>query len=426
MTNASKVAYKNGNVIYWFILLFIPFGLFFYKYTGYEFYDEAALVTLLAYMLLTVKKYPKEALICGLLFVFYILYSLYLGLNIPKACFLDMLQQAKPYIAFYCTYTMAIIIKDKKYAKIRKYVIAFAIFLFVLMAQRFTTRHGQIPIIGHPTFGATCSFVLALLYLLFSKQTKKDKYIALLIMAIGLLSGRSKFYGDFILYVFLFFFLKKKLSFNLKYLVIGALVVGIVLIFTWEKFDYYFIAGMDDPNNIRALLTKNTPVIMNEYFPFGSGFATFGNVTSSDYFSPLYLSHGFEKVTAYGGLYAGNAFFLADSFLPNLAQYGYFGLIFFCAFWYKRWKEVKRINNATAYKTALFIMGILFAENLADTMYMSNRGMMLFILLGLILNPQAELNKFMHVGGNIKERTLVQEGAIEGDRENKEHTILNS
>ena len=84
---------------------------------------------------------------------------------------------------------------------------------------------------------------------------------------------------------------------------------------------------------------------------------------------------------------------------------------------------MKRINNATAYKTALFIMGILFAENLADTMYISNRGMMLFILLGLILNPQAELNKFMHVGGNIKERVPIQEATIKGDGENKEHAI---
>ena len=404
MINASKVAYKNGNVIYWFILLFIPFGLFFYKYTGYEFYDEAALVLLLAYMILTVKRYPKETLACGLLFVFYILYSLYLGLNIPKACFLDMMQQAKPYIAFYCTYTMAIFIKPNKYKIIRKYIIWFSLFLFVLMTLRFSTIFGQIPIIGHPTNGATCAFVFAFLYLLFSKQRKKDIYIGLAIMSIGLLSTRSKFYGDYLFFIFIFFFLKKKISINIKYILIGSILLLIILFFTWEKFNFYFIDGMDDPNNIRALFIKNTPKVMNDFFPFGSGFATFGNITSGTYFSPLYYGYGFDKVEAYGGFYEGHVFFLADTYIPNLAQYGYFGLVLFILFWYKRWKEIKKVNNAIAYKISIMILMILFVENIADTMYMSNRGMLLFILLGLILNPSSRYNKYMQVGSIIHDR----------------------
>lgn len=399
MTKINSAIYKNGNVIYWFILLFITFGLFFYKFTGFELYDEVALVSLLVYFILTTRKYPKEILICGLLFLFYFLYSLYIGINTPKACLLDMLQQIKPYLAFYCTYSLFAVIRPSKYRKIRKYVLFFSVFLSILLIIRVATSSVPVPIIGHPTNAATCSFTFALLYLLFSDKKKKNIYIALIIMTVGLLSGRSKFYGSYIMFVFLFFFLKNRIYFNVKYLFMFAILTSVIIYFTWEKLDYYYVSGLDNSYNIRSLLIKKTPEIMNDYFPFGSGYASFGNVTSGTYYSPLYRKYGFEQILSYGGFREGNVFFLGDTFIPNLAQYGYLGLFFFLWFWYRRLREIKKIKDFFVYKIAIFIFFIILIENLADTMYMSNRGMMLFFLLGLILNYNSKYNKFM--GDNV-------------------------
>ena len=399
MTKINSAIYKNGNVIYWFILLFITFGLFFYKFTGFELYDEVALVSLLVYFILTTRKYPKEILICGLLFLFYFLYSLYIGINTPKACLLDMLQQIKPYLAFYCAYSLFAVIRPSKYRKIRKYVLFFSVFLSILLIIRVATSSVPVPIIGHPTNAATCSFTFALLYLLFSDKKKKNIYIALIIMTVGLLSGRSKFYGSYIMFVFLFFFLKNRIYFNVKYLFMFAILTSVIIYFTWEKLDYYYVSGLDNSYNIRSLLIKKTPEIMNDYFPFGSGYASFGNVTSGTYYSPLYRKYGFEQILSYGGFREGNVFFLGDTFIPNLAQYGYLGLFFFLWFWYRRLREIKKIKDFFVYKIAIFIFFIILIENLADTMYMSNRGMMLFFLLGLILNYNSKYNKFM--GDNL-------------------------
>lgn len=218
-------------------------------------------------------------------------------------------------------------------------------------------------------------------------------------MTVGLLSGRSKFYGSYIMFVFLFFFLKNRISFNVKYLFMFAILTSVIIYFTWEKLDYYYVSGLDNSYNIRSLLIKKTPEIMNDYFPFGSGYASFGNVTSGTYYSPLYRKYGFEQILSYGGFREGNVFFLGDTFIPNLAQYGYLGLFFFLWFWYRRLREIKKIKDFFVYKIAIFIFFIILIENLADTMYMSNRGMMLFFLLGLILNYNSKYNKFM--GDNV-------------------------
>ncbi|MDD7317920.1 MAG: hypothetical protein SOZ80_08585 [Prevotella sp.] len=358
-----------------------------------------ALVTLFVYVLLTTKKYQKEVLVCGLIFLFYIVYSIYLGINIPKACFLDMLQQIKPYMAFYSAYSLFAVIKPSKYRKIRRYVLVFSVFLAILLIIRATTGFGSVLIVGHPTFAATCSFIFALIYLLFSDQRKKDVYIALIIMSFGLLSTRSKFYGDYIVFVFLFFFLKRKISFNVKFVVIFTVLISIMVYFAWEKLNFYYIEGIDNTNIIRSLLVRKTPEIMNDYFPFGTGFASFGNITSGTYFSPIYHQYGFDQIRAYGGFREGHVFFLGDTFIPNLAQYGYFGLFLLIWFWYRRWREIKRIKNFVVYRISIFVFFVIIIENLADTMYMSNRGMMLFILLGIILNPNSEYNKFMSYEG---------------------------
>jgi hypothetical protein len=67
------------------------------------------------------------------------------------------------------------------------------------------------------------------------------------------------------------------------------------------------------------------------YFPFGSGFATFGSDMAARFYSPLYLLYGFNERP---GLTIDDGSFLSDvGWAKFLAQSGLIGFIFFVAFY---------------------------------------------------------------------------------------------
>ena len=78
--------------------------------------------------------------------------------------------------------------------------------------------------------------------------------------------------------------------------------------------------------------------------------------------------------------------FLADCFYPVLAQYGVVGIVLFCVFWKRRIKETKYIVDDRYYKMALMCILALAIESVADTSYLSGKGMGFFMLLAICLN----------------------------------------
>jgi hypothetical protein len=80
----------------------------------------------------------------------------------------------------------------------------------------------------------------------------------------------------------------------------------------------------------RDVLYKTGFKIANQYFPLGSGFATYGGWIARSYYSPLYLKYGFTKV--WGLQKIGNSEFLNDTFWPYIyGQFGFIGCILY--FW---------------------------------------------------------------------------------------------
>ena len=88
------------------------------------------------------------------------------------------------------------------------------------------------------------------------------------------------------------------------------------------KFVYFFIDGV---NTARYAFWKYGLKTMKQYFPLGSGFATFGTYQAFMNYSPLYRLYGMNRVY---GLAENDGSMASDGYWPAIiAQFGVLGTI---------------------------------------------------------------------------------------------------
>ena len=78
------------------------------------------------------------------------------------------------------------------------------------------------------------------------------------------------------------------------------------------------------------MLYVTAPQILYDYFPFGSGFASYGTYSSGVYYSKIYSDYGIDGIWGMTKSYYN---FIADTFYPSLAQFGVIGVCLFFIFW---------------------------------------------------------------------------------------------
>ena len=130
------------------------------------------------------------------------------------------------------------------------------------------------------------------------------------------------------------------------------------------------------------MMYKTGFLIFRDYFPFGSGFGTFATEASRVYYSSMYGKYGLWGIW---GLKEGEASFAADTFYPSIAQFGIVGLFIFISFWRKRFLDFSS-ESLERYKIGLFVAIALLGDAIADSTYVSNRGVMMWIILSLLVS----------------------------------------
>ena len=372
---------KISTFFTWFWILYLPFCILFYDKAGFQYLDEFMTLGLVLFSFIkktTGRHIKKEIYTYGVLMIFYTAYSLVMAINVPASVFLDLQQQVRPYCIFFCTYMLAPTFSKKQQNTIL-YIYIFAIAYFLI-----GFRLG----VENATIGQAC-FQCGLLYIFFRGDKKKHLYIGVAIVTLGLLSGKSKFIGEYVMFIGLIFFLKNKFRLDnlLTYIQVGVLMIAILL-FTWYKFNTYYVEGMGEEISKTERMARPesyktaSTIIFNDYIPFGSGLGTFATNAAAQFYSPLYYKYGLSDIW---GLYPENPMFLADAFFPTMAEFGVVGLLFFIWFWIRRYKEINKIDNFLIYKIALMCMLALFLEGTADTSYLSGKGMGYFMLLAMAL-----------------------------------------
>lgn len=403
----DRLGKKDREVNYFFLvfLLTLTFGVFFNEFIGLgvvdEFFQMVFLVLFLIYSFWKGEFYlGKMGWVALFSFVFYSVYSFYIGSNTPRTILLDVVLQAKPFIAFFVVYYSKQRFSDSEKYVLRLVVLGlYFIALLVLVGAMIGSgwRGGFNWFFEHESKYATAVALLSIIYLLTGPLTWKSRLIFLLMLSAGLFSMKGKFFG-FYAFAVLFTFLYSKdflLRISLKNLVLGVVALGLVFLAAKEKILFYaqgfFIQDADPEavvhNLARPLLYLTSGDILMDYFPFGSGFASFATHASQVDYSSTYAEYGLDKVWGLSEEYSS---FVADTHFPSLAQFGWVGLILTMLFWYvlitKANKCKRKAKRSSAYFSIVLIFVFLMIECVADAAFTNNRGLMSMLLLGYLFN----------------------------------------
>ena len=380
-----------SNFYTWFWIIYFPVCIAFTYVVNFDWSDEILTVLLLGYafmkqrFLVTDKGRKTEINIYIGLMVFYLAYSFFIKITTPRGILLDFMQQLRPYAVFYLTWMMAPDFSPKQKKRI-KWIMLLSFFGY-LIAFKFkpslVTPYGS----GESAALGQIALCCAMIYYLFSKQTKRNRNIAILIMLLGLISGKSKYFGECVVFIALVIFVKSKINFTSVSTLLKVAALGsVVIFFTWTKFNAYYVEGFqEDAEAMARPVTYETgmKIMFKDYIPFGSGLGSFGTAAAAKEYSPLYFKYNLDEIW---GLDPSNPMFLADAFYPTLAEFGLVGLFFFLWFWKRRLWEANKIHNLIYYRMALMCILALALESTADSSYLSGKGMGYFMILALCLN----------------------------------------
>ncbi|MDR2498509.1 MAG: O-antigen ligase domain-containing protein, partial [Tannerellaceae bacterium] len=373
---------------YYLFLFTLTFGVVFYTIIGFDYTDEICALGLFFLFVFCMIQTPnwemnKALLLTLFVFLFYLGYSMWIGSNSVSGILNDLFVQIKPYLGFFCVYAIKPKISEGRKSIIRALAVALWLFILSIGIGDLFVHRLMHDVFGHEAHFAATALITSLCYLYTSKFSTIDKLKFLGMLAVGLLSGRSKFYGFFAMSMglMLFFMPGKMFKLSLRNTLILAGMLGVMVIAAWQKIDLYFVqafSGEIERSEVaRFMLYAATPIVLADYFPFGSGLASFATYHSGQYYSPLYSRYDLDRVW---GLSKDYYAFVADTYYPSLAQFGVVGIALYASFWiyifrkgYKGYITGTERNKALFY-IILLIAGYLAIDGIADATFISYRG----------------------------------------------------
>ena len=168
----------------------------------------------------------------------------------------------------------------------------------------------------------------------------------------------------------------------------AAVTAVLAVIIGYPQYQKYFVNGVKANQGTapRLLFLEGGIQLFKEYFPFGTGFGTFGSSTAATHYSSLYYMLGFDKVT---GMTPTNTKFLNDTFWPMIfAQLGLFGAVSYIflllGILMKIYSGAKATGNAYLRFAALFYVINVLASSIQSSYPGNNSMIMLTLLVSLI------------------------------------------
>lgn len=372
--------------IYW--IIYFPTCIAYNDLPGFSSIDEVMTGILLVYTFMkynnrSINRRPwKEFMACIGLIAFYTVYSLLFGVNVAGGVWLDLMQEIRPYTIIFCTWILnpRFTKKQKKWMLGTMVVTLFSWIVYHPQALD-TQVEAEFPVLGQM---AICS---GMSWYLFTEDTKRNRNIALLLVLTGLLAPKFKFMGEVVCFIGFVYFVQIRLNFKSpKTIIYVVLLVIVILMVTWTRFDTYYVSGLDNENLARPMTYKTSLQILVDYFPLGSGMGTFACNGAWKYYSPLYYKYNLNGIWGLGDASVGSGAFICDAYYPTLAQFGIVGVFFFCWFWKRRLVAFNRIVDMRYYRVAMLTFCCLAIEQTADSSWLSGKGMGYCMLIALCLN----------------------------------------
>lgn len=194
---------------------------------------------------------------------------------------------------------------------------------FFVADYRYFTRSVAL-FFEHPEFLARASITIIFLLAYNYRYYKHNIYYIFMLTIVMLLTFRTKaIIAVLILYMFYLYFVK----FNFRSLL--PVGIGAVSGATYFGYDSLYKYYLRNDSTARKILTDDSIRIAKNYFPFGSGFGTFGSNIAAQYYSKVYIKLGYYRLKGSGLEEKGK--FLVDTFWPTvIAQTGWLGFAAFC------------------------------------------------------------------------------------------------
>lgn len=230
-------------------------------------------------------------------------------------------------------------------------------------------------VLGHPTMVVAANVGLTLI--LFRDRRRNAPWIVMS-LAVICLSLRSKGLAYAAVAIFLWItYGKGRLSFfHVALGVLCAVLIG------YDQFSYYFFSD----GAARGELTRAAFEIAGDYFPLGSGFATYGSSVTSDpaAYSPLYYQY---RLSGIYGLGPTNASFLSDTFWPTvMGQFGWVGACFYVLAVGSLFKWL--LDMGTARLSVILCVSYLLISSTSEATLFHPLAIYLALCLGIVLSGQ--------------------------------------
>lgn len=328
----------------------------------------------------------------------YLLYSLLLPYNTPRAIALDWLIQLKPFIPFVVTLAVAPEFTSSERVAIKIISVINVAIIPVIWALG---DDAIVDTIQHPSYLGITTFVSASAFYFASiepdgRVSPTSLAITVIMLAVGLTGGRSKYFGSAVFATFMLVFYTPHMMkrFGRIAIISWGVVIGLVLLVGWHKFEEYFLAGDTSRIDTEMISTIARPMlyavggmILIDHIPLGSGLASFASFASADSYSEIYHIYKLDKVW---GLSPEMPEFICDAFYPSLAQFGIVGIALFGWFWLyvaKMLRALVRTDSAQSGKLfalAWTLIVFLLIESVASTTFVQSGGLLCMMLLAMI------------------------------------------
>lgn len=384
-----QIVFSKNNLFFYFLLFGYVFGVLLYDFIKFNYTDELMALFLVLFAGITIweRKNVRELyplFIVGGIFVFYTIYSFIIHSNVPQAILKDLVIQIKPLLGFYCAFLLAPTL-DKR----QKYILTILCLITGVLLVIVGICDLIDPVFGHSSRFATAATVTALLFFFCSDYSWSDVIVFILLLSIGFFSTRSKFYGFWGVATFLMVYYKMGgiIKLDVKSSLTIIFVTAIALWLSWHKITVYYIDGMMNTKEMwsRPAMLITSFSIFIDYFPFGSGLASFGTFVSGEYYSTIYAEYGIDHLW---GISEKMTSFIADAYYPSLAQFGVVGMMLYWLFWISILKSVvnKQKEQPKIFLIAFLLFIFFLIEGTADSTFTHNRGFFLLVLMGITLS----------------------------------------
>lgn len=222
--------------------------------------------------------------------------------------------------------------------------------------------------------------LLGAIYKELKGKTKLITYSVLVLLSV-LMTFRGAALGLIAIFIYLFVITKRNqpFKFKLSHLVVGG---GTAFLAGKDQFVEYIVK--ETP---RSIMLRNAFIVLKRYFPFGSGFATYGSDQAFKNYSPLYSQFGYGNIywLSKEAGYAAN-----DNFWPMvIGQFGIIGLFAYIILLITQFRFVltnKVGNNEKLIQIVLF--ALLLVSSLGNAIFTSVSGMLIYVFIALLMKSE--------------------------------------